>query len=340
MDALKDSDMSVEEKKRMGEMLQRLEIENPADSDDEYSDDEQSLAERLQGVDLDADPDVVWERLTESERLEFAQILKSENLGMLVPSWKPWWMQHDAELIEVVKQEGLDSISLGSSQSSTSVPKAISSIPKLSEILKNNEPSPLVVYDIINVIFSYSLLIRFYNGEVTEFTIELAQHLLDISQALSANKNYTSTEEAVHSAIEHVTKNLKEAGNQRLNCLQDVTHILLGKSPSHPLDYVEGALSDCWRIASSAKKSVAKDSSQKQFQKQLFGCKKKLEFHLAWAAEFLESFKIAAIEVQCLHRTLLQEEQLQRKVESSFDTKIRKKHSETKPSKLIEEITK
>ncbi|PIK57685.1 putative zinc finger HIT domain-containing protein 2-like isoform X2, partial [Apostichopus japonicus] len=207
MEALKDSDMSVEEKKRMGEMLQRLEIENPADSDDEYSDNEQSLAERLQGVDLDADdPDVVWERLTEAERLEFAQILKSENLGMLVSSWKPWWMQHDAELIKVVKQEGLDTISLGSSQSSTSVPKAISSIPKLSEILKNNEPSPLVVYDIINVIFSYSLLIRFYNGEVTEFTIELAQHLLDISQALSANKNYTSTEEAVHSAIEHVTK--------------------------------------------------------------------------------------------------------------------------------------
>lgn len=74
------------------------------------------------------------------------------------------YIRQDAELIKVVKQEGLDSISLGSSQSSTSVPKAISSIPKLSEILKNNEPSPLVVYDIINVMYPLLVNIIYLKG--------------------------------------------------------------------------------------------------------------------------------------------------------------------------------
>lgn len=338
---MKDTDVSHEDKRNMMEMLQRLEENLAGDGDDEDEDDErrQSLAERLEGLDLDADTEVVWERLTEEEKAEFAQILKSENLGLLVPSWQPWWTFHDRELVKMVEKEGFSPTDMSSSSgldhTQTSCPKAISSIPKLTDLLRNKEPSPLIVYDVINVLFSYTFLMRFYNGEVKDFTEEMAQQLLQISEALSKNRNFRTLQEAVQSVLERVTKVLKEASSNRIICLQDTTHILLGRSPSKPLEYIMGALSDCWRLMSSAKKSLAKDSSSKPLQKNLFSCKKKLEFYLAWVTEFPDTFRIVAVEVQSVYKSALEEQTVQDKVKSSLD----KRKPGTTSSKLIEEIS-
>ena len=45
-------------------------------------------------VSLDADIDLVWERLTDNEKREFESVLQAGKLGALVPIWKPWWEQH------------------------------------------------------------------------------------------------------------------------------------------------------------------------------------------------------------------------------------------------------
>jgi hypothetical protein len=53
------------------------------------SDDDDDLAERLEGVDLD-DADQVWSQLTADERAEFERMCSSGKIEDLVPEFVPW----------------------------------------------------------------------------------------------------------------------------------------------------------------------------------------------------------------------------------------------------------
>ena len=58
------------------------------------ADESETLAARLEGLDLDDPDDVekVWARFTEVEKATFLQASKSGTLGaMLGPAWVPWW---------------------------------------------------------------------------------------------------------------------------------------------------------------------------------------------------------------------------------------------------------
>ena len=74
----------------MLEILQRLE-ERGEDDVDEGDKGTQSLEERLAGLDLEKETDVVWKRLTPSERREFQEIVTSGKMGHLLSVYTPWW---------------------------------------------------------------------------------------------------------------------------------------------------------------------------------------------------------------------------------------------------------
>lgn len=54
------------------------------------SDDEEPLAQRLQGINLE-DAESVWNNLTAEERSEFQQFVASVKAEELVEEWIPWW---------------------------------------------------------------------------------------------------------------------------------------------------------------------------------------------------------------------------------------------------------
>jgi len=81
---------SPEEKRQMLEILKRLE-ERGEDDVDEGDKGTQSLEERLAGLDLEKETDVVWQRLTPSERREFQEIVTSGKMGHLLSVYTPWW---------------------------------------------------------------------------------------------------------------------------------------------------------------------------------------------------------------------------------------------------------
>ena len=52
----------------------------------------ESLEERLENVDLQGDPDIVWSVLNESERKEFESSVASGAIVRMLEAWKPWWV--------------------------------------------------------------------------------------------------------------------------------------------------------------------------------------------------------------------------------------------------------
>lgn len=54
------------------------------------SDDDEDLATRMKGIDLD-DSDTVWARLTDSERESFRQMVQSGDVTQILPEYMPWW---------------------------------------------------------------------------------------------------------------------------------------------------------------------------------------------------------------------------------------------------------
>ncbi|CAE6532445.1 unnamed protein product [Rhizoctonia solani] len=95
---------SMEEKGQMLELLKRFEQESP--EEDEESGEEDGLASRLEGIDLDkVDHDTLWGLLSEQERQKFTKILMDPaskdsqrllNTSELLEGHKnPWWTLDD-----------------------------------------------------------------------------------------------------------------------------------------------------------------------------------------------------------------------------------------------------
>lgn len=72
------------------------------------SDDEEPLAERLAGIDLD-DADKVWSVLTEEEKSEFGQFASSvDKVEQVMEEWVPWWEPQPVILVQEVEDDDDD----------------------------------------------------------------------------------------------------------------------------------------------------------------------------------------------------------------------------------------
>ncbi|KAG7228533.1 hypothetical protein INR49_007707 [Caranx melampygus] len=94
---------------------------------------EQDLADRLSGLDVDKlSEEELWEILNSKEKETFMNLMKSGALAGLVPLWKPWWEEHSkggrALVEELNKQEREDSTTveaLNSSKVFSSIQEAL-----------------------------------------------------------------------------------------------------------------------------------------------------------------------------------------------------------------------
>ena len=91
MEALKNERGSSEDKTKMMEMLKRVQEEG---SKEENADSNVlDLDERIADIDLNNDPEAVWEALTSNERKDFESAVQSGKIVHMVDLWIPWWMQ-------------------------------------------------------------------------------------------------------------------------------------------------------------------------------------------------------------------------------------------------------
>ncbi|XP_033757836.1 zinc finger HIT domain-containing protein 2-like [Pecten maximus] len=279
MEGLKDQSSGPEEKRKILEMLSR--VENETEGLDSESDDEPDLAERLEGLDLECDAGAIWKRLTEKERKEFDQMTRDGRLGHLVEVWTPWWTPESKQLIQDEDDPTVQS----------KFPKVKLDITDLAVLLPKSKPSSGVKYNVVGALYAYCFVCRLHNGGHWDTPVESAKELLVVSDATNKDAVFDSPGEVIQSCIQRVTKSTFGKGTStgsNISIIEDIINVIRGPSQERPLVYLTMVLSDFLYIVQKARKIVSKGlksgkyKGDNSFKKKLFTCEKKLDFYLSW----------------------------------------------------------
>lgn len=255
--------------RRMYEMLRRMEStqsdlniseedeQELLDSDDEPDADVDGctdLSERLTGVDLN-DADAVWDKLTETERQEFGEIIKSEDVAAIMPVFRPWWENKVQKvLIAEVCDETAKALSSREHEYAQLRHPDILGQLNFQEIAKK-APAPCVAFNILNVLAAYVSTVRFFYGEHSTNSYEAVNYLLAICANLRVNANFDDTAVAIES-IRHEahTEGLTFDDGDVQQIRKDIDNLTEGPDPiKHNSIYVQAALSDLHRLLTIAK---------------------------------------------------------------------------------------
>ncbi|XP_066975699.1 zinc finger HIT domain-containing protein 2 isoform X2 [Macrobrachium rosenbergii] len=254
---LEGSHLPKESRKKMEEILKRVESDGSVisdgnevlDSDDD--EDEVDLAERMAGVDL-SDSNTVWKLLSDEEREEFRELVNSGNFENLIPTFDPWWEQ-EVPLVQEVRDQ------------KNSTPEYHSNCPPLTEVPKFSEltktpPSSCIPFNILNVLTSYAWMVRLFNGDHEESSLDATEALLTLSTVLSTNANFEEAAIAVESPRMEAQHHswLMESEEFAVTVKNDVKKILQGPCKSDQMFYINAAFSDMHAVLNTSKASLSK----------------------------------------------------------------------------------
>lgn len=324
MASSKDDQEAAQTSKAMMDILKRLDGTDgePSFDEEEEDDDEErlveidsddaedipSLAERLGGIDLD-NADAVWEQLTEEERLEFQNMLESGDISQVMPELEPWWMgKYEVELVQTV--DG-NKQSAGEKNLLEKCPPVKKNIKCFKEIC-SKEPSMFMEFNLANILASYALTYRYFNGDFKECIPEAVNCMISICGNLKHNAVYDSEKLAVESVCHECRQEQLPADGETSSLLaQDVKQFFAGPSncgAKYRKHFVLAALSDVHRLLGQAKrddkqrqdsgKAATKGEFSSKFSDEigqlehleagkLKSCIKKLEFVLSYAQDYL-----------------------------------------------------
>ncbi|XP_056593450.1 zinc finger HIT domain-containing protein 2 [Triplophysa dalaica] len=297
---------------------------NAIDGCDE-EEDEAELAEKLDGLDIDSlTEEELWSLLSAQEKEKFEALVKGGAIGGLVALWSPWWENHEKDtktLIEELKSQNEKKdgqtkatdektkrdtrkvkFALGTIQEvnkkeainkDKSVDKSNSSIPAVSAkipplLTLSSNPSPLVQYNLVNVIYGYTFSLCLVNGDISEqeMLLEFCQVVLGISEVLGDGRVFSSVPEAVEAGITALSTSGHfdcEDPRAPLRAVKAVAHVLSGKSRENNVGYSLSALSQLRSALNKAKSFVPK--ADEQARRMYFKAGKKCEFFQSWLME-------------------------------------------------------
>lgn len=258
---------SNSDKNKILEMLKRLEDEDnndeaelidEMDSDDE-SIEEGDLAVRLEEVDLN-DADAVWERLTANEKEEFKSIIYNNEIEKIVQQIEPFWSGQNLENLPVIdieeNQKLLEKIK-------ESCPKVLINIKDFSKI-STKPPAKCIIFNIANVIGTYTYIYRFYNGDHNEYTLEAVDNFIKICDNIKANVNYENLTSVVDSIILNCqNQSLFADSTSKSLMMKDLQEIFDGPCESSNF-FLLSALSDVINLFEAAKLMIKRERKEKK----------------------------------------------------------------------------
>ncbi|XP_077678909.1 zinc finger HIT domain-containing protein 2 [Eretmochelys imbricata] len=183
------------------------------------------------------------------------------------------------------------------------VPAVPASVPPLSS-LTCSPASPLVCFQLPNVLYAYVFALTLYNGDLSEDELlpEFSDMVLDVAGALGAKQVFHSTAEALQASLQAVTASrYPECPLGNAGAMMAVAQILMGENQAMQKGYSLAALSHLARLLGKAKKMVPTEKRPR-----VYGAKKKCEFLLSWVNENQESLTVLALEVQREYKTHLE----------------------------------
>jgi len=281
MEGLQTMQTDSSERTKLMEMLQRLEMDSELVDDDGAAD----LAERFSDVNIDGcSTELIWHRLTESERAEFEKLVTSNQMHRLVELWAPWWCVSSEPLVEEIGKE---------SATTNAIPPLLADIRNIEQLAKCGT-SDLISFSIINVLYAYAYTARLYNGEHLMVASESAVVILDISESLGRGV-FTDVALAVGGCLSRLDCSTAQAHfisrQYSISVVDDVCKIVAGAS-RNPVPFPLAALSDCHRIFRAARKEVNRDRKKSGTGGECadkdkvcyHAVEKKLEFFVSWTS--------------------------------------------------------
>lgn len=322
--SLNDRAMDATEKNKMIQILKRF--HNSATEDAESS---VALLDRFADLNLDdLDEDTLWQNLNEKEREEFKSLIEdNKNLESIIPVKQPWWTVTMINLVTEMNDEipeKADDISLR--------PLYPLNVKKLSSIT-NKKPSECIQFNLVNILYAYAFLNRFYNCDMRDFLEDVIQSLYQFSPVLSEGKNYSSLEESVQDTIRLIiNSDLGVPLDFVKSIVNDVSGILQGPKNTRPSHFVLCALNDvellCFELKAIEKKKANPD---KTFKTKLSTTIKKIDYYMSWSLDFESGFSELASELVLLMLPDLFTDPVTSKPEESTKEIVKKKP-------LIEEV--
>lgn len=252
-----------ETQRKMVDILKAAHKEEAEDGDDDHEgvDDVAELVQRLEQTDID--PETAWSYLTEDEKQEFEEMIKSGDVGKLVPVWKPWW-----EDVPLVTEVTADDSS-----------KQCASSPSVQPLCKltSREPAPCVVNSVLNVLCGYVHVVRLYNGELIA---ESADDLLGVSSVLADDAVFSAPAEAIQAVLQKVATGQSGTATEELPVLLKTFRKFL-ESPG-----VKGnALRALEETRNALEVAASVPGCERELKNKLRRIVKKVEYMMSWTAE-------------------------------------------------------
>lgn len=266
----------------------------------------------------------LWERLAPAEKKAFERLLSRGEAGRLLPPWRPWWWVHGAAprlLEELDDAPQRDSAELEPTPARTPTepvkdaepaadvrvfgdtpgafgPTVPTRIPTLASLSRRGI-SPLVRFQLPNVLFAYAHALALYHGGDDALLSDFCATLLSVSGALGAQQVFTSVEDALQAAAhvleagEHPPGPLGTSGAMR-----EAARIMLGEGLTNQKGYTLAALGHLVQILGRARKQAVSTEERDR----LYRARKKCQFLLAWTNENEVALTPLALDCARTHR--------------------------------------
>lgn len=229
--------------------------------------------------------------------------------------------------------------SKGKSSAVSSMPPISAKIPKLSSLCAN--PSPLVCYGLVSVLFGYTFTLSFFNGDTDSLMFEFCDMILALCEALNSSRVFSSVQEALDSGENLILGGGyldKEDPLASARAVEAVAHIMTGRDRKDAIGYCLAALSQLRSVLSQARTALSKEGEEGALRQKYFLASKKCEFFQAWVLDNRDWIRKVAIELWNEHSRKESARNSMKKAKTVVEEKL-KKGKRKGNNKLIEELS-
>lgn len=226
--------------------------------------------------------------LTEEEWSKFDSLVESGGIFDLLPAnfWDPWYIKFPVQSVIDDEDE------FNFDDSSDDFPPYPADLPEL-ESLSKKPASPLIKLSVIQVIFSYCWISRFYTGDLINDPEEVLHNFLSVSFLDQKQVMQPTTELCLQFSCRKMIEEYKIGISFILKIIDDLIYIL---NKGNRL--ILRCLVDICRLCRDARKK-SKNTSYKAIEK-------KICFYMSWCVENekLVQQEIPSIEIESLSMNL------------------------------------
>ncbi|KAL7335425.1 hypothetical protein PS15p_200895 [Mucor circinelloides] len=323
---IQNRELDKDSKNKMLEMLKRLEEENDPndllDSEDDDDEQDSELMKRFANIDIEnTDPDLIWDLLSDKERLEFEQVLTSGDWNKLdIPNYQPWW-RHQVALIQDNQEDQDDDKPL--------LPKTVPDFTKMTQPATRS--SPHLAWNLLHLLGTYSYLMRHSLGDV----LEDPEDTVSVCEELSANVLYSKAAgcpfQNVGDVVEDLTERIMDRENTTASAKREFNNQKRYDLRLLLLEDLESLMNDCIRAMYDFWQAINQiANAKKKNKKGLLLAARKLYFYLA-AAGYLDHDRLGVIKMAIqseVTRVKTEKEEFLRDFEAAQDAI--KKHQQQK----------